>query len=475
MEVRGETSIQGNQAFSTVKGFFLSSASWLVVGTVGGFIGAIELVAPDLLGNIPWLVFGRIRQVHTNVNMFGFVGTGLLGVAHYLIPTLLRTPLYSEGIGRITLWLWNVAITAGVVTLSMGFTQNREYAEFIWPIDIGVLIALALIFYNLFQTLKRRTENLLYVSVWYVFGALIFTFLTYFFGNAVWNPDTGSITGIPDAILAWFYGHNVLGFFFTPLAVAAAYYIVPIACRAPLYSHALSLIGFWSILLLYSHIGTHHLIQAPVPTWLKVIAITGSVGMVVPVMTVLVNLWLTMKDRLAFLQSDIGGKFVLAGTVWYLLTCLQGPLQSLPYVQRLTHFTNWVIAHAHMGVFGFSGTITFGAIYFILPRVTGRPLYSRRLADTQYWFFLIGMIGFFTVLTTVGLIQGNGWLNGETVYRILPQIHLYMILRASLGILIIGGALIGVYNIAMSIYIPIERRSQEQEHQIEASDPGPSR
>ncbi len=290
-----------DEPHSTVKGYFLSSACWLVVGTVGGFIGAIELVAPDLLGNIPWLVFGRIRQVHTNVVMFGFVGTGLLGAAHYLVPTLLRTSLYSERLGRLTLWLWNLAIVAGVITLSMGYTQNREYAELIWPIDIGVLIVLALIFYNFFQTLRRRTENLLYVSVWYIFGAVIFTFFTYFFGNAVWNPDTGSITGIPDAILAWFYGHNVLGFFFTPLAVASAYYIVPIACRTPLYSHTLSLIGFWSILLLYSHIGTHHLIQAPAPTWLKVIAITGSVGMVVPVMTVLVNLWLTMKDRLGFL------------------------------------------------------------------------------------------------------------------------------------------------------------------------------
>jgi cbb3-type cytochrome c oxidase subunit I len=441
-----------NHPYGTVRGYFLSAAGWLVVGTVGGFIGAIELVAPDLLGNISWLVFGRIRQVHTNVNMFGFVGTGLLGAAHYLVPALLRTPLHSERLGKLTLILWNIAIAVGVVTLSMGQTQNRENAEFIWPVDIGVLVALALVFYNLFQTLRQRKETLLYVSVWYVFGGLIFTFFTYLFGNAIWNPDTGSISGIPDAILAWFYGHNILGFFFTPLAVAAAYYIIPIACRAPLYSHTLSLIGFWSILLLYSHIGTHHLIQAPAPTWLKVVAITGSVGMIVPVMTVLVNLWLTMKDRLGYLYSDIGGKFVLVGTVWYLLTCLQGPLQSLPYVQRLTHFTNWVIAHAHMGVFGFSGSIAFGAMYFILPRITGKSLYSKKLAEIQYWLFLIGMIGFFTVLTTAGLIQGNGWLNGETVYRILPQIHLYMILRASLGILLIGGAVLGVYNIAMSIY-----------------------
>ncbi|MCX5898747.1 MAG: cbb3-type cytochrome c oxidase subunit I, partial [Proteobacteria bacterium] len=170
------------------------------------------------------------------------------------------------------------------------------------------------------------------------------------------------------------------------------------------------------------------------------------------VMTVLVNLWLTRRGRVAHVPSDIGGTLVVAGSVWDRVPCLQGPLQSLPYVQRLTHFTNWVIAHSHMGVFGFAGFTALGGIYFILPRITGRPLYSRRLAEVQYWLVLIGLTGFFVVLTIAGLIQGNGWLNGETVYRILPQIYLYMVLRASLGVLIIGGALMGLYNIYMSIY-----------------------
>jgi len=440
--------------YNTVKAYFLSSAFWMLIGASMGFIGALELVAPDLLGNIPWIVFGRVRQIHTNLVMFGFIGSALIGSAHYLVPTLLRTALYSERIGMTTVLLWNSAMVAGVATLSMGYTQNREYAELIWPIDVGVLIVLALIFLNFFQTLKRRQENLLYVSVWYVFGAVIFTFFSYFFGNAVWNPDTGSISGMPDAVLAWFYGHNILGFFFTPLAVALAYYLIPIVSRAPLYSHTLSLIGFWSILLFYSHIGTHHLLQAPAPTWLKVVAITGSVGMLIPVMTVLVNLWLTMRGRLGNIHSEIGGKFVFAGTVLYLVTCLQGPLQSLPYVQRLTHFTNWVIAHAHLGVLGFSGMIALGGIYFLLPRVAGKPLYSARLADIQYWLVLLGVTGFMIILTIAGLIQGHGWLNGETVYRLLPQIYLYMVVRALLGILIVGGAAIGLFNIFMSLFGP---------------------
>jgi cbb3-type cytochrome c oxidase subunit I len=439
---------------ATIRGFFLSSSVWMVIGTLAGLIGALELVAPDLLANIQWIVFGRIRAVHTNVVMFGFTGSALIGAAFYLVPVLLRAPLFSETLGRIAVWLWNISLFAGCVALLFGHTQSREYAELIWPADMGILLVFVLIFANLFRTVQRREEQLLYVSVWYIFAALIFSFFNYLLGNAVWNPETGSITGMPDAILAWFYGHNILGFFFTPLAIAIAYFIIPIVSRAPLYSHSLSLIGFWSILVMYSHIGTHHLLQAPAPTWLKVISITGSIGMLIPVLTVLINMWLTMKGRLGTIHTEPGGKFVFAGSVWYLLTCLQGPLQSLPQVQRLTHFNNWVVAHAHLGVLGFAGITALGGIYFILPRITGRPLHSVRLADLQYWLVLIGTTGFFVVLTSAGLIQGSGWLNGETVYRILPQIHLYMILRALFGVLIFGASLIGVYNIVMSLLTP---------------------
>ena len=436
----------------TVKAFYLSSAFWFVIGTLAGLIDATHMAAPDFLGNIPWIVFGRLRPMHTNIVIFGFVGAALLGTAHYLVSALLRAPLFSERIGLASLWIWNLAVLTGTVTLSMGYSQSREYAEWIWPADVLLLLSMALIFGNLFQTARLRTEKLLYVSVWYVFGALIFTFFIYFFGNAVWNPATGAISGMPDAILAWFYGHGVVGLFLTPLAVAAAYYIIPIVSRSPLYSHTLSLIGFWTLLMIYTHIGTHHLLQTPVPTWLKVLAITGSIGMLAPVMTVLMNLWLTARGRLGYIHADIGGKFVFAGLVWYVLTCVQGPLQALPVIQRVTHLNNWVIAHAHMGVLGFSGTIALGSIYFILPRITGKPLYSPRLADIQYWLVLLGMTGFFTVLTAAGLIQGNSWLNGETVYRVLPAIHSYMVIRLGIGVLLFGGALIGFYNILRSLY-----------------------
>jgi cytochrome c oxidase cbb3-type subunit I len=441
-----------DEPHGTTKTFFSSSAVWFVIGTSFGLIDATHMAAPELLGNIPWIFFGRVRPMHTNVVIFGFVGSALLGAAYYMVPTLLRTPLHSQRLGKVSLWVWNVSILAGTVALSLGYTQSREYAEWIWPVDIGILLAFALMFLNLMLTATHREEKILYVSVWYVFGALVFTFFIYFFGNAVWNPRTGAIVGMPDAILSWFYGHGVVGLFLTPLAIAIAYYVVPIACRSPLYSHTLSLVGFWTLLIIYTHIGTHHLLQTPVPTWLKVLAVSGSIGMIIPVMTVLFNLWLTMRGRLGYIHADIGGKFVAAGLVWYVLTCIQGPIQAFPTVQKVTHLNNWVIAHSHLGVLGFSGTIALGGLYFILPRITGKPIHNPRLADVQYWLVLLGMAGFFTVLTAAGLIQGNGWLNGETVYRILPEIHVYMVLRASLGVLLWSGAVIGLYNIFMSIY-----------------------
>ncbi len=439
------------EPYWTIKAFFLSSALWFVMGALFGLSDATHLAAPELLPDYSWLIFSRLRPVHTNTMIFGFIGCALLGASQYIVPAVVRAPLFSEKVGRLSIWTWNLSIVGGNLFLLLGFSQGREYAEWIWPFDIGILLAFALIFYNCLQTVIRRREKILYVSVWYILAGLVFTWFIYFFGNAVWNPETGAITGLPDAILAWFYGHGVVGLFLTPLAIAIAYYVIPNVTRTPLYSHTLSLVGFWSILVIYTHIGTHHILQTPVPTWQKVLAISGSLAMFIPVSSVLVNLWLTMRGRLGYIHSEIGGRFVMAGLVWYILTCTQGPLQALPTVQKVTHLNNWVVAHAHMGVLGFSGIIGLGGLYYILPKITGKPVHSERLADIQYWLLLLGMAGFFLVLTAAGLVQGNSWLNGETVYKALPKIHSYMVLRAAVGILFVGGAFIGLYNIWVSI------------------------
>ena len=377
---------------------------------------------------------------------------GLLAAAFYYVPRLLRTELYSEKLGVITVWAWNFTMVFVVVSLALGYTQGREYAEMIWPIDMLIVGAFSLVFVNLMMTVARRKEPILYVSVWYVCAGIVLTAVTFCLGNVIWQPNTGSLVGIPDAILLWFYGHNVFGLLLTPLSAGVAYYVIPRACRAPLYSHTLSLFGFWSLLVVYTHIGTHHLLQVPVPTWLKVIAIVDSVAMVIPVMAFLINIWYTAKGKLGEIHADIGAKFVFTGTIMYFFVSIQGSMMALPDVQRVTHFNNWVVAHAHVGVLGFAGMIALGGIYYILPRITGKPLYSRFLADFQYWLVLIGVIGFTVVLTIVGLIQGNAWLNGETVYRVLPELHVYYITRASLGLMIFSSAIIGLYNIVRSIF-----------------------
>jgi len=438
--------------YPTALGFFVTSALWFTVATFMGLLGATKLIAPDFMATIGWSTFGRIRPIHINMVLFGFVTPGLLGAAFYYLPRLLRTELYSEKLGVATVALWNIALTASLVTLAAGYTQSREYAELIWPIDLSIIFSFALMFFNMFMTVRHRQEKILYVSIWYVFAALIFTGLTYGLGNVIWQPHSGALTGIPDAVILWFYGHNIFGLLLTPLSIGVAYYVIPRAVNAPLYGHTLSLIGFWSLLIVYTHIGTHHLLQVPVPTWLKVIAIVDSVAMVIPVMVFLINIWYTAKGKLGEIHADIGAKFIFTGTIMYFFVSIQGSMMSLPQVQRVTHFNNWVVGHAHIGVLAFSGMIALGGAYYILPRIAGKPLYSRFLADFQYWLILIGAVGFTIVLTVAGLIQGNAWLNGETVYRILPEIHIYYVIRAALGVLIFTGAVLGLYNMIRTIF-----------------------
>lgn len=441
-----------DQPYLTAKGFCITSGVWLVVATFMGLLGATELIAPDLTENIGWLMFGRIRPIHVNLVLFGFVTPGLLGAAFYYFPRLLRTRIYSDKLGVVTVLLWNLTLVAAVVSLAAGHTQGREYAEMIWPIDMLVVAVFALVFINLIMTVKQRQEPVLYVSVWYVCAAVVLTGATFSLGNVIWQPTSGALVGIPDAILLWFYGHNVFGLLLTPLAAGVAYYVIPRACQSPLYSHTLSLLGFWSLIVVYTHIGTHHLLQVPVPTWLKVISIVDSVAMVIPVMAFLINIWYTARGRLGAIHADIGAKFVFTGTIMYFFVSIQGSMMALPQVQRVTHFNNWVVAHAHVGVLGFAGMIALGGLYYVLPRIAGKPLYSRFLADFQYWMVLIGVIGFTSILTIAGLVQGHAWLNGETVYRVIPQIHVYYVYRAALGLMIFTSAVLGLYNILRTLY-----------------------
>src|SRR4030042_28271 len=369
----GGTDIQ-SKGYLTAKGFCITSALWFVIATFVGLLAATKLVAPDFLGSTGWTSFGRLRPIHVNLVLFGFVTPGLFSSPFYLIPRLLRAELYSDKLGVFTVLLWNLVLVGTMVTLAAGHTQAREYAERVWSLDILLVMAFLLVFYNLVMTIKQRREPVLYVSIWYIAAGVILTAATYCLGNVIWKPDTGALLGIPDAILLWFYGHNIFGLLLTPLSIGVAYYVIPRACGNPLYSHPLSLVGFWSLIVVYTHIGTHHLLQVPVPTWLKVIAVVDSIGMVIPVMVFLINIWYTARGKLGEIHADVGAKFVFTGTIMYFFVSIQGSMMALPVVQRVTHFNNWVVGHAHIGVLAFSGMIALGGIYYVLPRLTGRPL-----------------------------------------------------------------------------------------------------
>lgn len=441
---------------SASRRFFLSSAFWLLVGITLGFIGAIEMLAPDLFPALSRLTFGRMRPTHINTVVFGFLLSAYFGGLLYVVPTVCRTKLYSERLANFAVWFYNAVVLFGIMFIAHGNTQGREYAEFPWIIDIGVLASIGVLIFLVFMTVSRRKESLLYVSVWYIGGGLIWSFFVYAVGNVVWNPPTGSWLGMNDQILLWFYGHNVVGLVVTPQALALAYYIIPRATRTPLYSHTLSLLGFWALIVMYTHTGTHHLLQAPVPQWLKIISVVNSIALLIPVFAFLTNVWFPLKDRFGRVYDDIGAKMVFTGTVWYFITCLQGPFQSLPSVQRVTHFTQWVIAHSHIALLGFGGFIAMGAIYFILPIVAKKPLYSRLMADIHFWLTLVGTIGIFLSLTFAGLVQGEGWFNGEVVYRLLPSLKIYFLVRGMSGVLMLVGAMLFLYNVFMTIFAKSE-------------------
>lgn len=440
-----------NDPGSASRRFFVSSAIWLLVGILLGLVAASEMVAPEFLNQPAPLSFGRIRPTHINILIFGFLMSAYFGGFLYVVPAVCRTRLISERLANAGVWLWNGIVFAALWALPHGHTQGREYAELPWILDVAVLLAVAVLIFLVFGTVAKREEKLLYVSVWYTGGGLIWTFFVFAVGNVVWNYPSGSWMGIHDQILLWFYGHNVVGLVVTPQALALAYYIIPRATRTPIYSHSLSLLGFWMLIVMYTHTGTHHLLQAPVPQWLKILSIVNSVALIVPVFAFLINVWIPLRDKFGRVYEDVGAKFVFTGTIWYFITCIQGPFQSLPSVQKVTHFTQWVVAHSHIALLGFGGFIAMGAVYYLLPLITKRPMYSKTLGDIHFWLTLVGTTGIFLSLTFAGLIQGHGWLIGEVVYRILPEIKVYLVVRGMSGMLLIIGALLFVVNVLMSL------------------------
>jgi cbb3-type cytochrome c oxidase subunit I len=436
---------------SAALAFIIAGSVWFVVGTIYGLFSAIHLVSPEFFDNIPALVFGRTRAIHVNTVLYGFVGSLLIGLGMYYTPALLKRRIWSEQLGWLSFFFWTLTVLSGPITFSMGMSQGREYTEYLWIFDVSLVLAVLTMVVNMIMTILRRKENLLYVSVWYFTATFLWVGGSYFLGNVMWNPATGALPGILDSIFHWFWGHVLPGLLLTPMAVGVAYFVIPRITRTPLYSHTLSILGFWTLVVFYSHIGGHHIIQAPMPNWLKMISAVDSMFMFLPVIIVIVNLWMTWRGKGGRIFGDPAGKWIALGLFWYLIVGAQGSLQSLPEMQVITHFNNWTVGHAHIAILGFSGFIAIGGLWHILPMITRRQLYSKKLVEIQFGLVMIGLSGFFIVLTIAGLIQGEAWYNGEVIYRVLPELDAYMVLRAALGIFIILASFIGLFNVIMTM------------------------
>ena len=440
-----------NEKNSASRNFILSASVWLVIGGAMGLTMAFEFVFPDLFKGISWLVFSRLRQAHTNTVMFAWLTGGMMGLWFYIVPRLTGRSLWSEKLGNLSVILWNISVAVGIVGILTAHTQSREYAEFIWIVDVLVMLVLIINMINLFQTIANRVEKKLYVSLWYISGSLIWMPMLYLIGNIMWNPPTGAITGINDAVFNWFYGHNVLGLWFTTGLLPVVYYIVPRETKTPLYSHFLSLIAFWTLLFFYTGVGAHHLLWTPIPYWLKTVAVAESIGMLIPVLAIMTNIYLTMRGNWGRITHSFPLRFILTGWIAYILVSFQGAHQALRSINLLTHFSQYVPAHAHLALMFFSASVVIGGAYYVIPRIFNCRIYSRNLANTQYVIYLIGFIMFFIGFTSIGFVQGTNWLHqGLPVWSVLPGLRPFMALRAMGGVIIATSFVLFAVNIIMT-------------------------
>ena len=386
---------------SAARNSFVIAALWLVFGTAMGLTLAIEFVFPDAVSWLPF-VFSRLRQEHTNTVMFGFLSTGMIGLWYYILPRLTGRRLWNEPLANLVLALWTVGVLVGVVLIAMAHTQSREYAEMVWGVDVAILVALVLNLVIVLMTIAHRVEPKLYVTLWFIIGTAMWMPLLYAIGNVVWNPPTGALTGINDAVWNWFYGHNVLGLWFTTGMLGVFYYLLPKETHTPLYSVKLGLISFWGTLIFYTGVGGHHLLWAPIPGWLKVTAVAESIGMILPVTAFFINTVMTMRGNWNRFFSNVSLRFTLLGAIAYIVVSFQGSQTALFGMNSLAHFTQYVPGHSHLGLLFFSGSMVIGGIYYALPRLMNCELYARRLASIQWVLYVVGFTFFF-----IGFIAGR--------------------------------------------------------------------
>lgn len=449
-----------------VRNFIYASIVFGVVGMLVGLILAFMFLFPNVTSGISFLSFGRLRPLHTNAVIFAFVGNAMFAGIYYSMQRLLKARMFSDFLSKLHFWGWQLIIVAAAVTLPLGYSTSKEYAELEWPIDIAIALIWVVFGINMIGTIIKRRERHIYVAIWFYIATFVTVAVLHIF-NSLELPVSFSgmksysvYAGVQDALVQWWYGHNAVAFFLTTPFLGMMYYFVPKAANRPVYSYRLSIIHFWSLIFIYIWAGPHHLLYSSLPDWAQNLGVVFSVMLIAPSWGGMINGLLTLRGVWDKVRTDAVLKFYVVAITGYGMATFEGPMLSLKNVNAIAHFTDWIIAHVHVGALAWNGFLSFGMIYWLLPRLTKSKLYSDKLANFHFWIGTLGIILYALPMYVAGFTQASMWKQFkpgtgsleygnflETVTQIMPMYWM----RAIGGTLYLVGVLVLVYNIIQTV------------------------
>ncbi len=446
-----------------VKKFIYATILWGIVGMTVGLLLAFMFLFPNLTDGISWLSFGRLRPLHTNAVIFAFVGNAIFAGVYYSTQRLLKARMFNDTLSNINFWAWQLIIVGAAITLPLGYTTSKEYAELEWPFDIAIAVVWVVFGWNLIGTMIKRRQRHLYVAIWFYLATFVTVAVLHIF-NSLELPVSALksysvYAGVQDALVQWWYGHNAVAFFLTTPFLGLMYYFVPKAANRPIYSYRLSIVHFWSLIFIYIWAGPHHLLYSALPEWAQNLGVAFSVMLLMPSWGGMINGLLTLRGAWDKVRTDPVLKFLVVAITGYGMATFEGPMLSLKNVNAIAHFTDWIIAHVHVGALAWNGFLTFGMIYWLVPRLFKTKLYSIGLANLHFWIGTLGIIMYTLPMYVAGFTQASMWKQFnpdgtlvygnflETVSEIIPMYWM----RAIGGSLYITGMLILTYNVIVTI------------------------
>ncbi len=445
-----------------VKLFAYATIFWSIVGMLAGLYAAIELYMPSANLGLPYTSFGRVRPVHTNAIIFAFVGNGIFMGVYYSLQRLLKARMFSDLLSKIHFWGWQLIIVLAAITLLMGYTTSKEYAELEWPLDILITIIWVVFGWNMFGTILRRRERHLYVAIWFYIGTFVTVAMLHIVNSieipvSFWKSYSW-YAGVQDALIQWWYGHNAVAFFLTTPYLGLMYYFLPKAAERPVYSYRLSIIHFWALIFLYIWAGPHHLLYSSVPDWAQNLGVVFSVMLIAPSWGGMINGLLTLRGAWDKVRDNVELKFLVVAVTAYGMATFEGPLLSIKAVNKISHFTDWTVAHVHVGALGWNGFLTFGILYWLIPKLFQTKLYSQKMANQHFWIGTLGIVLYAVPMYWAGFMQSSMWKDFtpegqlkwqfmDTVTKMIP----FYITRSIGGTLYLIGAIMMTYNLVKTI------------------------